>query len=190
MAVLRPQILRFATYSTVLALSIHFATLLLLPLDSPLGGFIQVSIAAVCLGALVGVVLADYRRGGSLMRRIEEEILVIAIFGLFWLSFATILRVYGRDEDEMMFARQSAIPVTTPAARAKSPHLQNHRQYTYDKARQDAKAQPQQTTAPKVVIPTPVVPTPMTPVARDTKVKTDGGKSYVIMREWVYREVD
>ncbi|KAG8905956.1 hypothetical protein FRB99_007890 [Tulasnella sp. 403] len=40
--------------------------------------------------------MADYRRGGRLMRKIEEEVLVIAIFGLFWLSFATILRIFGR----------------------------------------------------------------------------------------------
>lgn len=31
-------------------------------------------------------ILADYQRGGSLLRHVEEEMLVIAIFGLFWLS--------------------------------------------------------------------------------------------------------
>ncbi|KAG8936511.1 hypothetical protein FRC03_002520 [Tulasnella sp. 419] len=94
MALLRPYILRLATYGVVVGLSLHYLTLLIFP-TSRIAALLQTAIAAIALGSLIGIVLADYRRGGALMRHIEEEVLVISIFGLFWLSFAVVLRVYG-----------------------------------------------------------------------------------------------
>jgi len=199
MAVLRPHILRLAAYSTVLALSIHFATLLLLPVDSPLASFIQVSIAAICLGALIGIVIADFQRGGSMMRRIEEELLVIAIFGLFWLSFATILRVYGRAEMNELVSQMNQVPPSTSTAGttggAAAPTSRQARQAQHHQMHipQPATTQSQQQQQRPRQIPLLVVPTPKATngaVAPDGKangkVPEATRRSYVIMEEWVY----
>jgi len=196
MAVLRPHIVRLAAYSTVLALSIHFATLLLLPVESPAASFIQVSIAAVCLGALIGIVMADFQRGGSLMRRIEEELLVIAIFGLFWLSFATILRVHGRSEGGlggMNVAQSSKTGQSTSSSQQyQKQQQQQQQQQRRHNLRLHPKVQPtavqlqrpQQT--PVMVVPTPQVTTAAEVKATPEAVEAKRRRSYVFVEEWVY----
>lgn len=89
----RRRAFRFGIYAILIGIGVHVA-LRWVPQTIYAAGIVQVLVACASLGTLIGVLIFDYRNGGTLMSRRQEEKLLMFVIGLFWLSMAIAFRIF------------------------------------------------------------------------------------------------
>lgn len=105
----------FATAAAV-AFTAHLL-LWLLPADLHVFTLMQTVVAILALAGVMIMVVVHHRRGGGLLTHVQEERILIAVFGLFWLALLIAIRATYQNSTVSVRSGEASLSVVPPRGR-------------------------------------------------------------------------